>query len=746
MVGDDACTTFIELLKRMMDIFSSMEERKRNRGVRGAKAPKIKLGKLSKKDFQKLQKAGLDIKYVTVPAEKAAEIEDNLLKMGGSFFKTELGDSNNAVFAVPASQLDMLQSAMKHAVAKELQDNPEKIVVKDGKELIDAEDIGIVRSVMTNHDIPVITFKNDDGKYMNFVPKDFDGQYAKAMKEAEKIIKEVDGIDVTRYEQTAPLDNLGYEAYIVSQDEAREIYAAAKSEGLDVSFVPQGENVAVMYNSDISEKVADARAEYKNSLEASEEYIIDVFDDIITLDMNKLNKEELNTADSFFMRVPNTAGQDYIRIKHSEAELINGGKTLKSKLDFEKEYPVYDSGGKVKRAASGSELAGYFNTRNRRANKETAVYKYGTDGGELRRIDLFNSKKNELISVKMGSCKEMAAALKERGLDSKTVNKLLEDINKELTDKQKEIFAFTAEKTEIVYADIPNIGEYLAQSQLSQSVIGKAECIGELPKDNGSKCCILDNNTNKYAVIPVMPVRDVQIMLSQMGYSEISAKEIADKVAKSYRESDIGDNLEMIESKDYSDISVSTLKPERYDSNNAELADMGYYRYGESIIIIRDDPESYRYMQIDRDTLMSDAEKALRDDFGLIDDISVAVAMKQLIDDGFIPDAKVKETDEAVIGQLTENMIEVREKSGGSYAILPIDKIDTERLTDMGISEKGAKDIKRSAEKNIREAKNPDRQTLSEIKAYAADKIKELSQAVKDKAVYIGKSKGGQEH
>ena len=61
----------------------------------------------------------------------------------------------------------------------------------------------------------------------------------------------------------------------------------------------------------------------------------------------------------------------------------------------------------------------------------------------------------------------------------------------------------------------------------------KAECIGEIPKDSGSKCCVLDNNTNKFAVIPVMPVSEVRSMLTQMGYSEISAKEIADKVGLS---------------------------------------------------------------------------------------------------------------------------------------------------------------------------------------------------------------------
>ena len=61
--------------------------------------------------------------------------------MGGSYFNAEVGDNNNAVLAVPASQLDLLNMAMKHVVANELAENSENIIVKDGKDLIDAEDI-----------------------------------------------------------------------------------------------------------------------------------------------------------------------------------------------------------------------------------------------------------------------------------------------------------------------------------------------------------------------------------------------------------------------------------------------------------------------------------------------------------------------------------------------------------------------------------------------------------------------------
>ena len=738
MIGDDACSTFVALLKSILDIVSSIEkEKNRANAAKKPNVPKIKVGKLSKQHFEKLQKAGAEFKYITVPAEKLSEIEKTVRKMGGSYFNAQVGDNNNAVLAVPASQLDLLNMAMKHVVANELAENSDKIIVKDGKDLIDSEDIGLVSRIMNKYDIPVITFKTEDDKYMNVVSKEYEGQYSKALSEAEQVKKEVGNIEVTRYEQTAPLDALGFEAYTVLEDEARELFAAAKADDLDISFVPFGDKIAVKYSTDISEQIGRAREEYKASLQECENYLVEVYDYVITLDMQKLNIEELNTSDSYFMRVPNTSGQDYIRISKAESKMINGGKTLKSELDFDKKYPVYDVNGKVKRTVSGSELTGYFNTRNRHINKDTAVYKYGTDGGELRRIDLFNAKKNELISVKMGSAEEMRTALKERGLNGKTVNKLIEDINNKLTDKQKETFAYTAEKSEIVYADIPNIGEYLAQSQLSQKVIGRAECIGEIPKDNGAKCCILDNNTNKFAVIPVMPAKEVQAMLSQMGYSEVSAKEIADKVTASYRENDIGYGEQFIK------MLPVTGDLKRYDASNAELRDMGYCNNKDSTIIIRDDAENYRYMQVERNTPLADAEKAFREDFGLVDDISVACAMKQLIADNIVNDAHTYEHSEASIKQLSGNMAEITAKESGKSEIMAIGNINAEKLAELGISEKGAADISRSFEKSIRDSKFPDRQTLGGLKQFAQEKFKELSQTVKDKI--ISKGKGGQE-
>lgn len=186
------------------------------------------------------------------------------------------------------------------------------------------------------------------------------------------------------------------------------------------------------------------------------------------------------------------------------------------------------------------------------------------------------------------------------------------------------------------------------------------------------------------------------------------------------------------------------IRFDSFEQNNAELNELGYHTLRNSTVIVRDDPENYRYMQIERDTPLAEVEKALRDDFGLVDDISTALVIRQLIFDEVVNDAHRQELSEAKICQLSSSMIEITAKESKKSLIMPISNIDTERLADIGISEKGANDIKKSFEKSISDKKCPDRQTLSEIKHFAQEKFKEISQAVKDKV--ISKGKGGQEH
>ena len=59
MVGDDACSVCASLIQRLLEFIANMERnRQYNKTPKQPKQPKIKTGKISKKHFNKLQKAG----------------------------------------------------------------------------------------------------------------------------------------------------------------------------------------------------------------------------------------------------------------------------------------------------------------------------------------------------------------------------------------------------------------------------------------------------------------------------------------------------------------------------------------------------------------------------------------------------------------------------------------------------------------------------------------------------------------
>ncbi len=381
---------------------------------------------------------------------------------------------------------------------------------------------------------------------------------------------------------------------------------------------------------------------------------------------------------------------------------------------MKRSYSIYDSTGNIKQERSGEELAKSYNTRHPHAAKGTKVYEHGQG---MERVNLFNKEKNEIISVKLDNAEVMRTALKEHGITGKTADILMEDINKKLSEPQKEIFGFSREKTEVVYADIPNIGEYLAQSQLSQSIVGKVCMTGEIPKDCGSKCCIMDRNTNSFAVLPVMPVKEVQAALSQLGYSEMSAKEIADKIVRSYRDGDIS------EPEQTKEISGKRVTP--FETSNAELRDCGYCKTNDGIMLIRESEDAYKYMSVDRNSSLADVEKALHDKFGLVDDISAAVVMKTLIANEIVKTAEPKTIgDDVTVSQLTSRYAEI--SYNGKSEMMPLDKPDTDKLLAMGISEKVIGDIRKSFDKAEQEALHPEKQTLSGLISGAKNMLEKI--------------------
>ena len=714
MIGDDACSVCASLIQKLLEFITNMERnRQYKKDARPPKQPKIKTGKLSKKCFNKLQQAGMSFEYMPVPKELMPQFEAAMKKMGGTFFTGGIEDNNNIFVAIPASQRNLSALAAQHMLSKEIENKPDAFILKDGNNKISEEEMRITSDVMNAYDIPMFAFKTDDGKYMTVVPKEFEGQYVKAMEDVKQQLKEINNIDVVRFEQTSPLDNPEYSAFIVTDEEALEL---AKFDELDIKFAKTEQGTVAFCNSDISDKIGAARNEYKASLSESEKYLIDVTDNTISMDMKNLLVPELSDENTYFLRVPNTSGRDYIRLDRSDCEIINGGKSVKTELDMKRSYSIYDSTGNIKQERSGEELAKSYNTRHPHASKGTKVYEHGQG---MERVNLFNKEKNEIISVKLDNAEVMRTALKEHGITGKTADILMEDINKKLSEPQKEIFEFSREKTEVVYADIPNIGEYLAQSQLSQSIVGKVCMTGEIPKDCGSKCCITDRNTNSFAVLPVMPVKEVQAALSQLGYSEMSAKEIADKIVRSYRDGDVS------EPEQTKEISGECITP--FETSNAELRDCGYCKTNDGIMLIRESEDAYKYMSVDRDSSLADVEKALHDKFGLVDDISAAVVMKTLITDEIVKTAEPKTIgDDVTVSQLTSRYAEI--SYNGKSEMMPLNKFDTDKLLAMGISEKVIGDIRKSFDKAEQEALHPEKQTLSGLKANAKNMFEKLKE------------------
>ena len=565
MVGDDACSVCASLIQKLLEFIANMERNKQFRkDSQPPKKPKIKTGKLSKKNFEKLQQLGMSFEYLPVSKNLMPQFEAAMKKMGGTFFTGGIEDNNSVYVAIPAAQRNMATLASQHMLSKEIEIKPDSFILKDGNDKISEEEMKVTSDIMSSYDIPLFAFRTDEGKYMTVVPKEFEGQYIKAMKDVREQLKEINNIDVVRYDQFSPLDKPEFAAYIVTDEEAQELAKLADFGNLGIQFAMTDKGTAVFYSTDIEDKIAGVREEYAKSLSESEQYRIDVTDNTISMDIKNLLVPELSDENTYFLRVPNTSGKDYIRLDKSDCETINGGKSIKAELDMERKYSVYNSSGNIKQSRSGEELSKSYNTRHPHATKGTKVYEYG-QGRE--RVNLFNKEKNEIISVKLDNVEVVRNALKEHGITGKTADMLMEDINNKLSAPQKEIFNYTREKTEVVYADIPNIGEYLAQSQLSQAIVGRKCISGEIPKDTGTKCCVLDNNKNEFAVIPVMPVKEVQAALSQMGYSEMSAKEIADKIVRSYRGGDISEPEQRYE---------APMKISAFETVNAELQDCGF--------------------------------------------------------------------------------------------------------------------------------------------------------------------------
>lgn len=623
-IADDAVNSTVVLTEKLLDIILKLLDRqKRSHDFNGdkVKVPKVKTGKLSKREYNRLLKSGEKFHLVTIPAEKIDKINEIAKQLGGSYAIIE-NNGKRADLAVPESGMTQLQQAIEAALKEQLTQEPDSLGVKNGKELVSAEDKEIVRSVLEISGVPVYSFDNKDGSCMNIVPAEFDGEYENAMKTVRAVKAEMENIEVIDFEQTAELDDLIKDDTVIM--ELTEEQAEYLSENMSDVKLCHDENGKIYGKiaGSLSGQAEKLMNQFSEEMTAFENNLITIVDNTVTISKDKLMISE-NEAE-YFTKVPNTAGQDYIKLPKSETALTDGGKTISAKIDLNARYRIYDKDGSLKGEKSGRELAAMYNTQSRNVGKDTEVSHYHNDS--IERVELYDSKQNKLISLGIESADIIRRDLAEQGIRGAAAEKLLREINKKLPENLRERFAYEPVRKELRFEDISQsvLNQYKAAELIRAA---KAQDIGS-DKETGAKCLIYDKAKKQYAVIEPDTKR-INKALSDMGFDVLHSHVITAQIAKSYDKT--GARLER-----------ENVEVQSFDTLNPELTPLRYGETENGMVIAKTETDNremkLQYVEIEKGTSRADVEKALRE-LGIRDDRSMIEMMDHLEKINVIPSA-----------------------------------------------------------------------------------------------------------
>ncbi len=723
MVGEDVVNSTTAMMNKLLQIILEIIRMRNeylkygNRNVpqNGSKAPKIKYGEMKTTEYNNLLKTGEKMRTVSVPTDKLENINDYAKKLGAKYWVME-DEGKTATIVVPESYYNQFNDALQQSIKEQLNDNAASLTVKDGTELVPESDISLVKNVLDYHDIPVYTFQTKDGSYMNIVPSEYDGQYREAMQEAAQLKEKMQSIEIGTFNQTLPfayIDKLGDKIQEITPEQAE--YLAAELPDEKISFVKdENGSTAIRFPQELSEKINECIGKQHEAIKSAEDYMITVVDSGITVNKDKLLLNENETE--YFTKVPNTGGHDYIKIPKSEAQLLDGGKTIGTKLDFEKTYQIYDQNGMMKSMRSGRELAAAYNTKSKNADKDTAISHYHNDS--LERIELFNSKENKLISIGIENAETIRRNLAEQGISGYAAEKMLADIKKSLPQEYKDIFNYTPAKSTVEFADIKN--DVIKQYQLAEK-ISNSEMAAGLKDTLGQKCCILDKNTNQYVMVTANENR-LKEALETMGYDKLQIAAVVSEVQKSYDKG--GAKLER-----------ESVQVQNLETTNAEAAQCQYVADNNGITLIKPEVNgneaAFKYLEIENGTSRSEIEAVLKNNFGIKDAASAAEIINCIENKGVIsPAPSVTTKDGFDVSRITSDYVSI--SRGGEKMTVDKNNINTEKICEkFGVTEKQAEGLKNSLEKSLKAAdrKSEKGQTLSEIKAAAKKAVKKLNAA-----------------
>lgn len=719
MIGEDAVNSTTAMLEKLMQIileiirmqrdsqrYNSREAAKPSK--ENAKQPKIKFGEMKKTEYKKMLNAGDKMHRIEVDKNQLEGLNKIAKEIGAKYWVMST-EGNTASVIVPEKFFVQMQGALEEATKLQLTKSPQSLAVHNGAEIISAEDIDMAKAVLSYHDIPAATFKTDGG-YMNIVSSDFDGQYKAAMQEISRLKDELKNIDITVFEQTMPFEYINkLDTKIIEATQEMAQYIKLNVPDAELLRTESGE-IAVKYPAASEAQIQNCITNYSNDIAAAQDYQAVIIDNTININRDKLLISE-NTSE-YFTRVPNTAGQDYIKIAKDDSALTDG-KTISAKIDYDKTYQIFDKDGNLKSELSGRDLAAKYNTKSRSANKKTDIRRYNNDS--LDRIEVYNAKENKLVRIGIENADVVRKNLLDCGISPFAAEKLLADIDNSLSDDYKSVFKYNPPSIQNSFSEIKS--DMLEQYKVAEK-ISSAQLVDGFNDTLGKKCCVFDKRTNEYVLVPAQENR-LKTALAQMGYDVLQTNVIVSEAQKSYSPS--GATLER-----------EDIHAQSFETGNAEVSAYKFCNDEHGIILIKqeitDTDVSIKYADINKDTTRPEIEKALKSEFHMQDAASIAELLNCMEKEQLISKAVSTITKDGFeISQVSSDYLKISKDS--STLMLDKNKVDIKQLSNaFGITEKQADKLSNSLSKSLKAADRKEKsQTLNDIKNAAKKAYEQLS-------------------
>lgn len=719
MIGEDAVNSTTAMLEKLMQIileiirmqrdsqrYNSREAAKSSK--ENAKQPKIKFGEMKKTEYKKMLNAGDKMHRIEVDKNQLEGLNKIAKEIGAKYWVMST-EGNTASVIVPEKFFVQMQGALEEAAKLQLTKSPQSLAVHNGAEIISAEDIDMAKAVLSYHDIPTATFKTDGG-YMNIVSSDFDGQYKSAMQEISRLKDELKNIDITVFEQTMPFEYINkLDTKIIEATQEMAQYIKLNVPDAELLRTESGE-IAVKYPAASEAQIQNCITNYSNDIAAAQDYQAVIIDNTININRDKLLISE-NTSE-YFTRVPNTAGQDYIKIAKDDSALTDG-KTISAKIDYDKTYQIFDKDGNLKSELPGRDLAAKYNTKSRSANKKTDIRRYNNDS--LDRIEVYNAKENKLVRIGIENADVVRKNLLDCGISPFAAEKLLADIDNSLSDDYKSVFKYNPPSIQNSFSEIKS--DMLEQYKVAEK-ISSAQLVDGFNDTLGKKCCVFDKRTNEYVLVPAQENR-LKTALAQMGYDVLQTNVIVSEAQKSYSPS--GATLER-----------EDIHAQSFETGNAEVSAYKFCNDEHGIILIKqeitDTDVSIKYADINKDTTRPEIEKALKSEFHMQDAASIAELLNCMEKEQLISKAVSTITKDGFeISQVSSDYLKISKDS--STLMLDKNKVDIKQLSNaFGITEKQADKLSNSLSKSLKAADRKEKsQTLNDIKNAAKKAYEQLS-------------------